>query len=44
MKRIIFSFLCTFVASQMVFSQTMKWNQRYQDYFDQYKDVAIEQM
>jgi LysM repeat protein len=28
----------------MVFSQTMKWNQRYQDYFDQYKDVAIEQM
>lgn len=44
MKRIIFSFLCSFVASQMVFSQTMKWNQRYQDYFDQYKDVAIEQM
>lgn len=44
MKRIIISFLCTFMASQMVFSQTMKWNQRYQDYFDRYKDVAIEQM
>ena len=44
MKRIIFSILCMFVASQMVISQTMKWNQRYQDYFDQYKDVAIEQM
>ena len=44
MKRIIFSFLCMFVASQMVISQNMTWNQRYQDYFDKYKDVAVEQM
>ena len=44
MKRIIFSFLCMFIASQTVISQTMSWNQRYQDYFDQYKDVAVEQM
>ena len=44
MKRIIFSFLCMFVASQMAISQNMTWNQRYQDYFDKYKDVAVEQM
>lgn len=44
MKRIIFSFLCMFVASQMVISQNMTWNQHYQDYFDKYKDVAVEQM
>ena len=44
MKRIIFSFLCMFVASQTVISQTMTWNQRYQNYFDKYKDVAVEQM
>ena len=44
MKRIIFSFLCMFIAFQMVCSQSMTWNQRYQDYFDQYKDVAVEQM
>ena len=44
MKRIIFSFLCMFVASQMVISQNMTWNQRYKDYFDKYKDVAVEQM
>jgi LysM repeat protein len=33
-----------FVASQTVISQTMTWNQRYQNYFDKYKDVAVEQM
>jgi LysM repeat protein len=33
-----------FVASQMAISQNMTWNQRYQDYFDKYKDVAVEQM
>ena len=44
MKRIIFSFLCIFIASQTVISQNMTWNQRYQDYFDKYKDVAVEQM
>ena len=44
MKRIIFSFLCMFVAFQTAISQTMTWNQRYQNYFDKYKDVAVEQM
>ena len=36
MKRIIFSFLCMFVAFQTAISQTMTWNQRYQNYFDKY--------
>lgn len=44
MKRIIFSFLCMFIAFQTVISQTMTWNQRFQNYFDKYKDVAVEQM
>ena len=44
MKRILFSFLCMFVAFQTAISQTMTWNQRYQNYFDKYKDVAVEQM
>jgi len=44
MKRIIFSLLCLFSALQMTLSQSISWNQRYQDYFDQYKDVAVEQM
>ena len=44
MKRTIFSLLCLFSALQMTLSQPISWNQRYQDYFDQYKDVAVEQM
>ena len=44
MKRTIFSLLCLFSALQMTLSQSISWNQRYQDYFDQYKDVAVEQM
>ena len=44
MKRIIFSFLCMFIAFQTVISQKMTWNQRFQNYFDKYKDVAVEQM
>jgi LysM repeat protein len=44
MKRTIFSLFCLFLALQLAFSQSISWNQRYQDYFDQYKDVAVEQM
>ena len=44
MKRIIFTFLCIFLWFQTVISQTMTWNQHYQEYFDKYKDVAVEQM
>lgn len=44
MKRIIFSFLCMFIAFQTVISQKMTWIQRFQNYFDKYKDVAVEQM
>lgn len=34
--------LCTLMALSA--SAQMKWNQRYQQYIDQYKDIAIEQM
>ena len=44
MKRFIFLFsFLTFVA-QTASSQSMSWNKAYQDYFDLYCDVAIEQM
>ena len=36
---VIFAFLMSFSASAQV-----RWNQRYQQYIDQYKDIAIEQM
>jgi len=44
MKRTIFSLFCLFLALQLALSQSISRNQRYQDYFDQYKDVAVEQM
>ena len=44
MKRTIFSLLLLFLAFETAYSQRMAWSQRYQDYFDLYKDVAIEQM
>lgn len=44
MKRSIFSLLLLFLTFQTAYSQRMAWSQRYQDYFDLYKDVAIEQM
>ena len=37
---LIIAFFVPFVA----FAQQMKWNERYQQYIDQYKDIAIEQM
>lgn len=33
-----------FLAASLAASAQMKWNSAYQQYFDQYKDVAIEQM
>lgn len=36
----IFLFICTCIPLQA----QMKWNQAYQQYFDQYKDLAIEEM
>ena len=36
--------LITFQLSLVTSSAQMKWNQRYQQYIDQYKDIAIEQM
>ena len=44
MKRYIFVFLTAVFASLGAFAQQMVWTQRYQEYFDLYKDVAIEQM
>jgi len=44
MKRVIFLLFWAVAGSAMGYAQAIKWNQRYQDYFDRYKDVAIEQM
>ena len=44
MKRTIFSLFSLFLVFQTALSQSMSWNQRYQDYFNLYKDIAIEQM
>ena len=44
MKRTIFSLFSLFLVLQTALSQSMSWNQRYQDYFNLYKDIAIEQM
>lgn len=42
-KRLISS-LCFLVATVVTAGAQMKWTQLYQTYFDQYKDLAIEQM
>jgi len=44
MKRRIFLFFWLLCPLLTLSAQTMVWTQRYQDYFDLYKDVAIEQM
>ena len=44
MKRYIFSLYLLFLGLSTVFSQSISWNKTYQDYFDNYKDVAIGQM
>ena len=43
MKRVCFLLSCIFLIALPVGAQ-MRWNQRYQQYIDQYKDIAIEQM
>ena len=36
--------LAVIFAMPMTLSAQMKWNSAYQQYIDQYKDIAIEQM
>lgn len=42
LRNILFLFLMT--GSVSTIAQQQKWNQRYQTYIDQYRDMAIEQM
>ena len=44
MKRYLFLLLTLFFTLLGSYAQQAVWNQRFQDYFDTYKDVAIEQM
>ena len=44
MRRYIFLLFGLFFAFAKASAQQAVWNQRFQDYFDTYKDVAIEQM
>lgn len=44
MKGSIFSVLALLLFSVLSHAQRPAWNQRYQDYIDLYKDVAVEQM
>ncbi len=44
MKRLFFSIYFLFLLSLLSFGQSVVWNQRFQDYFDTYQDIAIEQM
>ena len=44
MKRTLFIIFYFFIVLLTTLAQSMSWNQRYQDYFDQYKDVAVQQM
>jgi hypothetical protein len=44
MKRFIFSFFLLCGGLQYGCSQSISWNKTYQDYFDTYDDIAIEQM
>ena len=44
MKRLIFCVLLLLVPLFGLFAQNMVWTKQYQDYFDKYKDLAIEQM
>ncbi len=44
MKRALFFLLTATLIPILMSAQGMKWNQRYQDYFDKYKDLAIAQM
>jgi len=43
MKKVLF-ILFTFCFSLLTSTAQVRWNQQYQQYIDQYKDIAIEQM
>lgn len=44
MKRYLFCYFYLFLTFLPASSQRLTWSQSYADYFEQYKDVAIEQM
>lgn len=44
MRRLIFCVLLLLVPVFGLFAQKMVWTKHYQDYFDKYRDLAIEQM
>lgn len=44
MKRLSFFFFLLFLSGMLSVGAQSKWNARYQQYIDQYKDCAIEQM
>lgn len=44
MRRVAFFFLLTLSVPFSAWAQGVVWNQRFQDYFDTYKDLAISQM
>ena len=44
MKKKLFISLLVCLSSSLSIMAQMKWSQQYQQYFDQYKDMAVEQM
>ena len=44
MKRAFFFLFLSFLGCCVVSAQSIKWSKSYQDYFDRYKDAAIDQM
>lgn len=44
MKQTVFLLFLAAGMATSALGQSIKWNKRYQDYFDRYRDVAIEQM
>ena len=44
MKRSFFSLFCLCWGALTAYSQSATWNKSFQDYFDTYDDVAVEQM
>jgi flagellum-specific peptidoglycan hydrolase FlgJ len=44
MKRLIFLIFVPLLVLLTVHAQKISWNKSYQDYIDQYREVAIQQM
>ena len=44
MKRVFFVLFALSCMPEWACSQRLSWSKNYQDYFDQYGDVAVEQM